>query len=313
MKGKRRPPLTHYRTPKYWPTWLGLGLLRLSCLLPIRAQLALGKFIGRLAHRVSASRRAIARRNIEICFPELSVGQRNQLVQDHFEALGLSLMEVALSRWSPDEKLFSMMTISGVENIQQVLDDGYGVIVLSAHFTTLEITGRLFCRDLPRVDLVYRKFRNGLLTEFVATTREMFAHKIIEKNDIKSMVRSLRNGHVVWYAPDQSYNLKQSALLPFFGEPAMTNIATTSLAKLGKAKAVPYFPRRLPDGRYELTILPPIENFPSDDAEADTQKYIELLEAHIRSCPEQYYWVHRKFKKRPDDLPDAYANLDDLK
>jgi KDO2-lipid IV(A) lauroyltransferase len=93
----------------------------------------------------------------------------------------------------------------------------------------------------------------------------------------------------------------------------MTNIATTSLAKLGKARVVPFFPRRLANGHYELTILPAIENFPSDDPEADTQKYTEILEAQIRTCPEQYYWVHRKFKNRPDNLPDAYANLNDLK
>jgi KDO2-lipid IV(A) lauroyltransferase len=152
-----------------------------------------------------------------------------------------------------------------------------------------------------------------MMTEFVASTREMFVGRLINKSDIKAMVRSLREGNSVWDAPDQSYNLKQSALLPFFGVPAMTNIATSLLAKLGEAKVVPYFPRRLPNGHYELTILPPIENFPSDDPEADTRKYTSLLETHIRRCPEQYYWVHRKFKNRPEDLPDAYANLDDLK
>ncbi len=305
--------LSNYWAPKYWPTWLGIGFLRVCCWLPYKTQIKFGKLIGRLAHRIGAERRAIARRNIELCFPELSAKQRDQLALEHFEALGVSLMEMGLSRWASDEKLDSLMSVSGLEHVTQPIADGHGVIILSAHFTTLEVTARTLCKNLPAVDLVYRKFRSGLMTEFVVQSREIALRKTIEKNDIKAMVRSLREGVAVWYAPDQSYSLKQSALMPFFGEPAMTNIATTSLAKLGKAKVVPYFPRRLPEGGYELTLLPALENFPSDDPISDTQKYIDLLEQYVRRCPEQYYWVHRKFKNRPDSLPDAYANLDALK
>ena len=136
---------------------------------------------------------------------------------------------------------------------------------------------------------------------------------MIEKNDLKSMVRSLREGTIVWYAADQSYDGKQSALVPFFGVPAMTNTATSTLAKLGRAKVLPFFPRRLPEGGYEIRILEPIENFPSDDPVADTKKFVKLLEEQIRRSPEQYYWVHRKFKRRPEPLPDVYADLDALK
>jgi len=136
---------------------------------------------------------------------------------------------------------------------------------------------------------------------------------MIEKNDLKSMIRSLREGTILWYAADQSYDGKQSALVPFFGVPAMTNTATSTLAKLGKAKVLPFFPRRLPEGGYEIRILAPIEDFPSGDAIADTEKFVALLEDQIRRCPEQYYWVHRKFKRRPAPLPDVYADLDALK
>jgi KDO2-lipid IV(A) lauroyltransferase len=313
MEKPERPPVHHFWQPRFWPTWLGIGLLRLTCLLPYRWHIALGKAIGRLGHRIGAERRAVARRNIELCFPELSVAERNQLALEHFEALGASLMEMALARWASDRKHLSLATIHGARHIQETLDAGYGVILLSAHFTTLEISGRAFSQQSPPFDLVYRRFRNPLLTEFVASTREVSGRKAIEKNDIKSMVRSLREGVPVWYAPDQSYHLKQSALLPFFGVPAMTNIATGTLAKLGKAKVVPYFPRRLPEGGYELTILPPLDGVPSDDLVEDTKKYIAALEQQIRRCPEQYYWVHRKFKNRPDVLPDAYADLDSLK
>ncbi len=313
MERLERRPLRHYWTPRYWPTWIGLGLLRLSCLLPYRWQLAIGKAIGRLAHRIGAERRAIARRNIELCFPELSAEERDRLVLEHFESLGASLIEMALGRWASDEKLTAMTTISGAEHIQAALDDGYGVILLSAHFTSLEISGLVMSMHCPPFDVVYRRFRSGLMTEIVAGSREVSARNSIEKNDIKSMVRSLREGVPVWYAPDQAYSQKQSALLPFFGVPAMTNTATGTLARLGRAKAVPFFPRRLPEGGYELTILPPLDGVPGDDPVEDTKKYIAALESQIRRCPEQYYWVHRRFKNRPPEYPDAYADLDSLK
>ena len=313
MSANGRPPLSHYWTPGYWPIWLGIAFLRATCWLPYATQIAFGKSIGRLAHRVAATRRAITRRNIEICFPGLDEKERNELALQHFESLGASLMEMALARWASTEKLDSLVTVYGREHIHENTQDGHGVIMLSAHFTTVEITGRTVCVDTPPLDVVYRKFRNGLTTEFVASTRELYARRTIDKNDIKSMVRSLRGGAMVWYAPDQSYNQKQSALINFFGEPAMTNTATTTLAKLGRAKVLPYFTRRLPEGGYEVRILPPLDGVPSDDPVADTQKYNDALEAYVRKCPEQYYWIHRKFKNRPAELPDAYANLDALK
>jgi KDO2-lipid IV(A) lauroyltransferase len=313
MKTFVRRPLSEYRAPKYWLTWIGLGLLWATCQLPYRWQMGIGKGIGRVAHRFAAERRAVARRNIELCFPDLSIEERNRLARRHFESLGMSLMEMGLGRWASDEKLCSMTTISGAEHIRHTLDDGFGVILLSAHFTTLEISGRVLSLNCPPFDAVYRRFRSDFTSEIMASGREVSARRVIEKNDIKSMVRSLREGTPVWYAPDQSYHLKQSALLPFFGVPAMTNTATGTLAKLGKAKALPFFPRRLPEGGYELIVLPPLDDIPSGDALEDTRKYTAVLEDQVRRCPEQYFWVHRKFKNRPDSVPDAYGDLDSLK
>ena len=127
---------------------------------------------------------------------------------------------------------------------------------------------------------------------------------------IKKMIRSLRNNRAVWYAPDQSYNRKGAEVVPFFGIPCMHTTATSTLARLGDAVTIPYFPERLPDGRYRLRVLPPLENFPSDDLVADTMQYVRALEDQVRRCPEQYFWVHRKFKDLPPDYPDYYADLD---
>jgi len=313
MKSDDRRPLHSFWAPIYWPAWLALGFLRLVCLLPHRTRLRIGFAIGRIGHRLAPGRRAVTRRNIELCFPELSVADRDRLARAHFEALGASFIEMGMGRWCSEKELSGLMRIEGAEHVNGPASEGKGVILLSAHFTSLEGSGRVLSQHLPPFDAVYRRHSNAFMTEILRSGRELSARRTIEKNDIKQMVRSLREGVPVWYAPDQSYRGKQSALIPFFGVPAMTNTATSSLAKLGKAVAVPYFPERLPDGSYRLRILPALDDFPSDDPVEDTRKYVAVLEEQIRRCPEQYYWIHKKFKNRPDTLPDAYADLDALK
>ncbi len=310
MEQAGRPSLSRFWTPPYWPLWLGIGLLRLSCLLPYRWHIALGEALGRAAWRVAGKRRAIARRNIGLCFPEMGPDEQDALTRAHFASLGASIMEMALGRWGNTEKLLALTRVKGAEHVWEHTNQGKGVILLSAHFTTLEICGPALGNALPPFDAVFRRNKNPLITELLRSGRERSARRTIEKKDIKSMVRSLRAGVPVWYAPDQAYNRKQSALLPFFGVPSMTNTATSTLARLGDAVAVPFFPRRLPHGGYLLTILPALQNFPGDDPAADTQQYLTLLEQYIRECPDQYYWVHRKFKFRPASLPDLYADLD---
>ena len=308
-----RKPLYRYWQPRHWPLWLGLAVLRLVCLLPRRMALAAGRGFGRAVHRVSGGRRAIARRNIELCFPELSATARDDLGLRHFEALGMSLIEMGLGRWASNRRHAAMARLVGLEHLRDAVDAGQGVILLSAHFTTLEISGRLLSLNCPPFDAVYRKHSNEFVTEILRTGRERAAADTIEKRDIKTMVRHLRRGRLVWYAPDQSFDRKGSAVIPFFGVPSMHTTATSTLARLGKAVTLPYFPRRLADGSYEFRILPPLPNFPSDDPVEDTKKYVAALEAHVRECPEQYFWVHRKFKNLPAGYPDYYADLEALK
>jgi KDO2-lipid IV(A) lauroyltransferase len=290
-----------------------MAALRLLCLLPHRAALAVGRMLGRIAERLPGSRRAVVRRNIELCFPELTTAERNALASRHFEALGMSVIEMGLGRWASDRAHSRIARLEGLEHLQQALDRGKGVILLSAHFTTLEISGRLLAMNCPPFDAVYRKNRSEFITELQRTGRERSADETIEKRDIKKMVRSLRKGRPVWYAPDQSYDRKGSAVIPFFGVPAMHTTATSTLARLGDAVTLPFFPRRLGDGTYVHTILPPLQDFPGDDPVEDTKKYLRALEDHIRSCPEQYFWIHRKFKNLPDGYDDYYADLDALK
>ncbi|MDJ0700245.1 MAG: LpxL/LpxP family Kdo(2)-lipid IV(A) lauroyl/palmitoleoyl acyltransferase [Woeseiaceae bacterium] len=308
-----RTPVYHYYSPKTWPIWLGLGLLRLIIMLPHGMALSIGRVLGRLAHAVAGSRRAVVRRNIELCFPNLSPAERDALALEHFKALGMSLIEMGLGRWASDRHLESITRLEGVEHLNSALERGQGVILLAAHFTTLEVSGRVLALNTQPFDAVYRKNRSDFVTEVLRSGRERSADRTIEKRDIKAMVRSLREGRAVWYAPDQSYNRKGSEVIEFFGVPAMHTTATTTLARLGKAAVVPFFPRRLDNGHYELLLLPAFEDFPGDDPVADTRRYNDVLEAHVRTCPEQYFWIHRKFKNLPEPYPDYYADLDALK
>jgi Kdo2-lipid IVA lauroyltransferase/acyltransferase len=308
-----RKPLSSYRAPHTWPVWFGMGLLRLVCLLPHRLALAVGRAIGLLAHAAGGSRRAVVRRNIELCFPELSPEERNALAREHFKALGMAVIEMGLGRWASDRHLDSITRLAGVEHVRKALDEGRGVILLSAHFTTLEIMGRVLATQIPPFDAVFRKNRSEFMTELQRSGREVSADTTIEKRDIKKMVRSLRGGRAVWYAPDQSYNRKGAEVIEFFGVPAMHTTATSTLARLGDAVTIPFFPLRKPDGTYEMTLFPPFDDFPGDDPIADTKRFIALLEEQIRRVPEQYFWIHRKFKDLPEGYPDYYADLDALK
>lgn len=308
-----RKPLYWHLSPLTWPTWVGLGLLRVMCWLPHSMALATGRILGRLAHLIGGERRAIVRRNIELCFPDLNADERDALARRHYAALGMSLIEMGLGRWASDEHLTSITTIEGVNHVLQAVNNGQGVILLSAHLTALELSGRVLRLNIPPFDAVYRRNRSPFITEVLRTGRERSAARTIEKRDIKSMVRSLRNGGIVWYAADQSYNRKGAEVIPFFNVPSMQTTATSTLARLGKAVTIPYFPERLPDGRYHLRILPPLDDFPSGDPIADTNQYNRVLEEQVRRCPEQYLWVHRKFKDLPENYPDYYADLDALK
>ena len=309
MKNVPRRPLYSFWTPNYWPIWLLLALLRLVCLLPHKARLAVGFSLGRMMHSLSSSRRALARRNIELCFPELSAEERNTLVRKHFENIGASLIEMGIGMWASDREMQRLTRVNGAENVFNALEEGHGVIMIGAHFTALEASGRVLKIDLPPYDVVYRELRNPFLNQILLRNRQASAREAIERRDIRSIVRNLRNGIPVWYAPDQGGKGKTADLVPFFGVPCMMTTATGTLAKMSNSVVVPLFQRRLDDGSYVVDILPRIEDIPSGDLIQDSQSYNERLEAYIRECPEQYLWAHKKFKNRPPPLPNAYADL----
>ena len=294
--------------PRYAVVWLLYGAMRLLVRLPFERQLAIGRGLGRLGRIVFAKRARIARRNLEICMPELSADERERLLKQHFEALGASLAETAMGWFGPVDEVRRRVEIRGTEHLDAALEKGNGVILYSAHFTSLEFSVpalRPFC---PRLTGMYKPQRNPAMNRFMTQGRNRNVDETFAKDNVRAMMRNLARNAVVWYASDQSYGHKGAALVPFFGEPAMTNTAVCRIAKRSGAVVLPYFYRRLPgEARYVVDIFPPLDDFPSDDPVADVTRLNRLLEDYIRLCPEQYWWIHQRFKGRPAPYPDVYA------
>lgn len=304
-------PLWRFWAPKHWPVWCGLLIARLVLLLPQRARIGCGRAVGRAVHRFSQRRRAIARRNVELCFPEISASEHERLVFEHFENLGVALVEIAMTRWSNDAELAPLVRYEGIEHLEAARKKYPSFIILTAHFTTLEIGGRLLKLKLPVFDGIYRPFRDPFVDEILQRVRLTSGRRVIQKSDIKEMVKSLRNGVSVWYAPDQSYNAKYAELINFFGVPSMTNTATGRLATLGRAGILPFFCWREKDNSYVVRFYPPLDPTEHPDPVELTQKLVAVIEDAVRAQPGQYYWVHRKFKNRPPPLRDPYASVDE--
>ncbi len=210
--------------------------------------------------------------------------------------------------WAPDERLRDIMQVEGAEHLQAALANGNGAIMLSAHFTTLEMGARLLSMCTP-LRVMYRRHRNPLFEEIMRRGREQRAEKAIPRKDVRGMVRSLKNNQPVWYAPDQSLGTRFTAVVPFFAEPCITNTATSRIAKMSGAPVLPFFQERLPgNAGYRIMIGEALENFPSGDDTADATRFNQLIEAHVRRVPAQYLWVHRRFKGRPPPYPDPYKS-----
>jgi len=294
--------------PRFWPLWLGLGLLWLVVQLPYKVLLLMGRGLGALMYRFARSRRHIVQRNLELCFPQLSVSERERLVRENFSSTGIAFFEMAMSWWWPKARLQRLAHVEGLEHLQQAHAEGQGVILMALHFTTLEIGAALLGQH-HTIDGMYREHKNPVFDYVQRRGRERHNADAtaIEREDVRAMLKVLRAGRAIWYAPDQDYGRKQSLFVPLFGVQAATVTATTKFARLGRARVLPYTQARLADGSgYRLKIHPPLADFPGDSEEADCRRINAWIEAAVGQCPEQYLWAHRRFKTRPEGEPKLY-------
>jgi KDO2-lipid IV(A) lauroyltransferase len=283
--------------------------MHLSARLPVACQLGVGAGLG-WSFRVLMRREArIARKNLDICLPELTPVERARLLRRHFRSVGLSVVEMGIGWFTPIERLRRRVEVRGLEHLEAALARGKGALLLTAHFTPIEI-GVGILEDSPhRINSLYRPQRNAMMDYLILRGRKRFAANQIPRDNVRMLIRLLKRNEAVLYMPDQTYLGNQSALIPFFGEPAMTNIASSKIARISGAPVLTYWFRRNPDERsYTVEIGAPLEDFPSDDPVVDTKRIVGLLEEQIRKTPEQYLWVYKKFKRRPASFGDVYAD-----
>lgn len=308
-----RPPFrARFLQPRFWPLWLGLGLLWLVVQLPFRTLTAVGRTLGAVMYWFADDRRYIASRNLELCFPHLSKAERKHLLKENFASTGVAFFEMAMSWWWTPSRLAKLAHIEGLEHLKQAQREGQGVILMALHFTTLEIGAALLGQQ-HTIDGMYREHKNPLFDFIQRRGRERHNPDslAIEREDVRGMLKLLRAGRAIWYAPDQDYGAKQSIFVPLFGIQAATVPATSKFAKLGRAQVVPFTQERLADGSgYRLVIHPPLSDFPGESDEVDCLRINQWVERAIIECPSQYLWAHRRFKSRPAGEPKLYKKPD---
>ncbi len=294
-----------YFHPRFWPTWLGIGVLRLFEPLPHRLLYLLGRGFGLFVHLFPTSFKRIARRNIELCLPELDAAARAGILREHFAGLGCALFETAMSWWSSNERIRRITLMTGIENLKAAQATGRGVLLLSAHFNTIEIGCRALAARMP-LNIMYRPTKNPLIGEFVHSRRAVQTRRAIPRDDVRTLIKALKDGEPVWYAPDQSFRKKGAEMVRLFGIPAASNTATSRIVGMTNALVLPYFFERLPGGGYRGVIHPPLESFPTGDAVADAEHFNHIVESEVRRMPDQYLWIHRRFKGLSPDYPKYY-------
>ncbi len=289
-------PIGQYIAPRYWPTWVFYGFLRLVAKLPFAWQIAIGTALGKLSYLIAKDRRGAAEVNLRLCFPELSDEERQQLVKKTFISNGIGLVEIAMAWFGDRSRFDDKIAITGLSNFETAKASGKGVLLLGAHFSTLEMGGLLF-NTVGELDATYRPNDNPFFDAIMYNGRKRNVSNLFDRKNIRQAMKSLKAGRVLWYAPDQDYGPKNSVFAPFFGNEAATITATTRYASFNKSPVVFFSHYRNEDNSgYNIHFSPAIENYPTGDDVKDATIINQAIETAIRKHPDQYLWLHKRFK-----------------
>ena len=295
----------YFRHPRYWPTWLGLGIFYVLNGLPWAIKRPLAAALGTVIYYLIPVRRRVVLINLRLAFPEKTEADRRSIARAHYRSLALGVFETCAAWWSPTHRL-PPHRVNGIEHLHAALESGRGALVVTGHLTQLELGARIL-NDMVPFAALYRDPNNPVVAAVMRRSREKRLKVALHFDDLRGLLRTLKKGHLVWYAPDQGKRTKMSEVLPFFGEPAITNVATSRIAQMSGCLAIPACARRLPDGTHELNIYPAWDNFPSGDHTADALRVNAFIEDQVGRAPEQYFWVHKRYKRRGPEYPDVYA------
>jgi KDO2-lipid IV(A) lauroyltransferase len=280
-------------------TRLGVFLLWLMHFLPFRVLVWIGNALGLLLYALAAERRRVAAINLRLCFPDMSDAQRARLLRDHFKMFGRGLIERTILWWSSGARICSLIRVEGMEHFDAV--KGKPVILLTPHFVGMDVGGSWISQQVDAIS-VYAKQKNRYLNDMLFKKRIRFGNQRIysRQQGLRPIVKAMREGCPFFYLPDQDQTVKDGAFIPFFGVPAATMTSVPRLAAITGAAVVPCITRLLPGAAgYVLTFYPAWENYPTGDDIADTRRMNEFIEQRVREMPEQYFWLHKRFKTRP--------------
>jgi KDO2-lipid IV(A) lauroyltransferase len=302
-----------FAAPRHWPGWLVIGLWRAIAFLPLPLIAAIGGVFGQLLYALHASRRRIALANLGVCFPNLDARERRKLARAHFRAFVTAALALPVAWFGSERRLHRLARWVGKEHADAALASGRPVIFLVPHFVALDIGAMVLVsavRAQLRADLVsmYRRPKGELFDYLIRKGRLRFGGRLVERREgIKPVLRELRRGTSFIYLPDQDPGRRGTVFAPFFGVPAATLTTLSRLAAMTNAIVVPLYTRILPGGRgFEVITRPPFAGFPSGDDAADAARMNVEIEQGVRMMPEQYFWVHKRFKTRPEGVPPIY-------
>jgi KDO2-lipid IV(A) lauroyltransferase len=266
----------------------------------------IGRGLGRLIYRLGRAPRHVTEVNLKLCFPERTVLERERLTREHFEALGIAVMETGLCWWASASRLAPLVELEGVEHLEAARATGRGVLLLSCHATCHELGARFLADNVGLDAAVYKPLKNPVI-DYVSTRARSRLGRLVQRQKIRDAVRILSAGGTLWFAVDHAEGAKNSVLVRFFGEPKTMPTGVMRLAQISDARVVPFHIVRKPGGfSYRLIVRPPLADFPSSDRERDAERLIRFVEEQVELAPEQYSWAHRRFRKRRGMLPSPY-------
>jgi KDO2-lipid IV(A) lauroyltransferase len=287
---------------------LAVALFWLLHWLPLPLLAPLGSGLGALLYLVGGVRRRVVMVNLRLCFPELDEAGRRRLARRHFALVGRSLLERGIAWWASPARLRRLCRIEGLARLEALRAAGRPVLLLAPHFLGLDMAGTRLSMEGDFVS-VYARQSNPVFDRWLLRGRSRFNDQLLlsRSDGVRATVKAMKSGRPFYYLPDLDYGRKESIFVPFFGVPAATITGLPRLARLAGAAVLPCVSRILPGGAgYVVELGEPWEDFPGDDVEADVRRMNAWLEAVVRTMPEQYYWVHRRFKTRPPGEPKIY-------
>lgn len=289
-------------------TRIFLAFMWLLHWLPLPAQAAVGWLLGHLLYLVVVPRRRVVLINLRLCFPELSEAARRRLARRNFVAVTRSMLERGVIWWGSEARIRKLVELRGVERIRALTAQGRSVIMLVPHFVGLDMAGTRMAMEMDCVSM-YAAQVNKTLERMLLRGRTRFGkQELLSRQDgIRGAVKAMRQGRPFYYLPDLDYGPKESIFVPFFGVQTATIPGLSRIAQLGRAAVVPLIVRMKPWGTgYLGEFGEEWRDFPSDNAEADTARMNAYIESEVRKSPDQYYWVHKRFKTRPQGEKKIY-------